>query len=197
MKMLLLFAAVMLGMLVLLNPPSPVANAPLPPELGLPMQPSGEGLTGYDTLEEAGVRGIERAYRCSHAYECSGSIALRPSDGKYVVGPVRSDYAGDSVQVNHSVPPGWKLVGDFHTHPCNDSSHDVGYFSPQDMAEVTATGVTGFMGDLCTGEVHEFTPGRDKPNDVYLEDQEIYLSKGRVIGHIAVDGKSMEPDTGI
>src|ERR1700674_4119454 len=106
---------------------------PVPQQILLPMQLDVNGLTGYDALEEAGVHGIERAYQCSHAYECSGSIALRPSDGKYVVGPVRSDYAGDSVQVNHSVPPGWKLVADFHTHPCNADSHDVGYFSPQDM----------------------------------------------------------------
>jgi hypothetical protein len=180
-------------MAALPSPPLPTTA----PEAHLPMQRTDDSLTGYDTLEEAGVHGIERAYQCSRAYECFGAIALRPSDNKYVVGPVRTDYAGDSVQVDHKVPPGWKLVADFHTHPCNADSHEVPYFSPQDMAEVTARKITGFMGDLCTGEVHEFTPGRDSPNDAYIEEQELYLSKGRVVGHIAVDGKSMEPDTGI
>jgi hypothetical protein len=195
MRILVWVVAAVLTLAVLAESSAPPAPAIAP--VLLPMQLSVEALTGYDTLEEAGVHGIERAYQCSHSYECSGAITLRPSDGKYVVGPVRSDYSGDSVQVNHNVPMGWKLVADFHTHPCNAESHDVGYYSPQDMAEVTAVGITGFMGDLCTGEVHEFTPGKDKPNDVYLEDQEIYLSKGRIVGHITVDGKSQEPDTGI
>jgi hypothetical protein len=195
MRTILVVLAAVLTLAALVGAFAPTEVVPTP--LVLPMQLNVEGLTGYDTLEEAGVHGIERAYQCSHVYECSGSIALRPSDGKYVVGPVRSDYSGDSVQVVHGVPMGWKLVADFHTHPCNADSHDVGYFSPQDMAEVTALKITGFMGDLCTGEVHAFTPGRDKPNDVYLEDQEIYLSKGRIIGHITVDGKSQEPDQGI
>lgn len=195
MKLFVWATAAVVTLMVFANASKPV-SIPVT-EIHLPMQLDINALTGYDTLEEAGVHAIERAYQCSHAYECSGSIALRPSDGKYVVGPVRSDYSGDSVGVDHRVPVGWKLVADFHTHPCNADSHDVGYFSPQDMAESTAEKITGFMGDLCTGEVHAWLAGRDSPNDVYLEDQDIYLAKGRIVGHITVDGKSMEPDQGI
>lgn len=164
--------------------------------LGLLAPPNVDTLPAYNTLEEAGVHAIERAYKCSHAYECAGALAQRP-DGKFVVGPVRSDYSGDSVRIQHRVPIGWKLVGDYHTHPCNADSHANPFFSGEDMASVTELRITGFMGDLCTGKVHEFTPGKDVPNDEQPDKEDpVWLTQGRVIGQIKVDGKSMEPDEG-
>lgn len=153
-------------------------------------------LPTYDTLEEAAVHAIERAYKCSHAYECGGALAQRP-DGKFVVGPVHSSYSGDSVDINDSVPPGWTLVGDYHTHPCNSDSHYNAYFSPEDMGGVTMRHITGIMGDLCTGKVHEFTPGKDLPNNEQPNPlKPIWLTQGRIVGQIKVDGISQEPDTG-
>src|SRR5580658_3157082 len=67
--------------------------------------PDNPARPSYDTLEEAAVHGAQRLYECSHVYECGGSIAQRP-DGKFVVGPVRTDYSGDSVAISHGVPMG-------------------------------------------------------------------------------------------
>ena len=153
-----------------------------------------ESLPSYDTLEEAAVHAAERAYKCSHAYECGGSIAQRP-DGRFVVGPVKSTYSGDSVAISHAVPGGWKLVADYHSHPCNAKSHEVAFFSPLDIEGSTMDRITGIMVDLCTGNVHEFTPGRDSPNNEKVVDG-VYLTQGRIVGHITVDGKSQEPLTG-
>jgi hypothetical protein len=155
-----------------------------------------DALPAYDTLEEAGVHGVLRAYECSHAYECGGPIAMRP-DGKFVVGPVKSTYSGDSVELSHGVPAGWILVADYHTHPCNNTSHAVSFFSPQDIAGYELRKIVGFMGDLCTGDVHEFRPGVDSPNgDPIPGEPGYWLSHGRVVGQIQVDGKSQEPNTG-
>lgn len=154
-----------------------------------------ESLPSYATLEEAGVHAIEKAYACSHYYECGGPIAQKP-DGRYVVGPVRSDASGDSVGMSHTVPAGWKLVADYHTHPCLADTHYVDFFSPQDLSNSFSSKIIGFMGSLCDGNVHEFDPSRDSPNDVKVDD-DIYLTHGRIIGKISVDGKSVQPVTGL
>lgn len=154
-----------------------------------------DDLPRYDTIEEAGVHAIMRAYQCSHYYECGGLIA-RDTKGKYVVGPVRSNDAGDMVNTGSTVPEDFTLVGDYHIHPCLKDSHYVNYFSPQDVSAYLTAQVIGFMGDMCTGEVHEFDPAKDKMADTKIAEN-LYLTKGRIIGHILVDGKSVEPDTGL
>jgi Domain of unknown function (DUF4329) len=155
-----------------------------------------DGPRGYDTLEEAGVHASARAYQCSHAYECGGVIAQRP-DGKYVVGPIQSTYSGDSLETSSSVPAGWKLVANYHSHPCNNESHFTTFFSPIDISNNLSHRITGFMVDLCSGDVHEFDPSKDSPNDTEMPDEGRFATKGRIVGHITVDGKSQEPDLGM
>ena len=194
MKVLLALVAVLL----LAAPATLVApTVPLAPGVTKPATNRIDALPGYDTLEEAGVQGIARAYRCSHVYECGGPIALRLSDGKFVVGPVESSHAGDHVYIDYDLPDGLKLVADYHTHPCNPVGYIPEVFSPADIAGDTSQRITGFMGDLCTGKVHEFTPGKDTPNDTYVPRAGIYSTQGRIIGSIAVDGKIQEPNTGM
>jgi hypothetical protein len=160
-------------------------------------QDSPNDLPAYATLEEAGVHAIQRAYECSHYYECGGVIAQRP-DGKFVVGPVESDGDGTSVSIRHSVPSGWKEVASYHTHPCLTKTHLPSFFSPQDIEGDVELRETGFLGDLCTGDVHEFTPGRDSPNDAEAGlDTGVWLTHGRIIGHITVDNTVIEPNTGL
>ena len=152
-------------------------------------------LPSYATLEEAAVHAMMRGSQCSHYYECGGAIAQRP-DGKYVVGPISSDSEGDSTHISHTVPPGWKLVADYHTHTCLKATHYVDFFSPQDVMGYLTDNIVGFMGDMCTGDVHEFVPGKDSPNDVRVAEN-LYLTHGRVIGHFPVSGIIVEPDTGL
>lgn len=153
-------------------------------------------LAAYDTLEEAGVHAIERAYKCSHVYECGGPIAKRP-DGKFVVGPVLSDEQSDHTTVSHAVPYPFELAADYHTHPCLPDTHEIAVFSPTDLIGSLSTKTVAFMGDLCTGEVHEFDPATDKPNDVMIPGADVYTSAGRVVGHITVDGANVEAKTGM
>lgn len=153
-------------------------------------------LPAYDTLEEAAVHAEERAYKCSRVYECGGAIAVRP-DGKYVVGPVQTSYHGDQVDLSHSVPAKWKLAGDYHTHPCLPDSHLPGYFSPQDAMNNTFLRVPGFIADLCTGKVHEFDPATMKSDAEYIESAGGYMTQGKIVGQIVVDGKSLEANTGL
>lgn len=155
-----------------------------------------DNLPAYDTLEEAAVHAEERAYKCSHVYECGGVIAVRP-DGKYVVGPVKTSYSGDSLGSGHSVPSKWKLAGDYHTHPCLPDSHLPGYFSSQDTMSNTFLRIPGFVADLCTGKIHEFDPATTRSDAEFGEAADGYLTSGKIIGQIAVEGKSLEADTGL
>lgn len=157
------------------------------------------GLPGYDTMDEAGMAAIERAYRCSHYYECGGVIAQRESDGKYVVGPAVSSYGGDHVRVTHGSPSGTTVVADYHTHPCLPDSHFVSYFSPDDVAETTTLHITGYMGDLCSGDVHKYNYATMDPAPEKVADglDTVYLTHGVIIGSIKVDHVSVEPHTGM
>lgn len=149
----------------------------------------------YDTLEEAGVAGALRAYQCSHYYECGAPIAQRP-DGKFVVGPMLSSRAGDHTEMSHAVPKGWKLVADIHDHPCLADTHYTDFFSSQDLTGGYESKIVVFMGDQCTGKVHEFDYTKDSPNDTKVE-EDTYLTHGRIIGSFPVDGKSAEPKVGL
>ncbi|HTS55226.1 MAG TPA: hypothetical protein VMH26_18305 [Burkholderiales bacterium] len=155
---------------------------------------SPDSLPAYDTLEEAAMQAALRLYRCSHAYECGAPIGRRP-DGKFVVGPASSNYAGDNTGIGHSVPEGWTLAADIHTHPCLPDSHAPNYFSPEDYSDNLSRKIPGFMVNLCDGKIHEYIPGVT-PIDELVESVGIYTTQGKIIGTIPVDGKSQEPDTG-
>ena len=153
-------------------------------------------LPAYDSLEEAGVHAIQRASECSRYYECGGDIAQRP-DGKYVVGPAQSSYAGDHVGITHGVPPGWKLVADYHSHMCLKDSHIPNVFSPTDIESALSEKLTAFVGDLCTGDVHEFDPARDPPNNFNPPGSDIWVTPGRIVGKISLVPVDAEPHTGL
>lgn len=154
-------------------------------------------LPRYDDLREAAVEAARRLYQCSHYYECGGIIAQDPK-GKYVIGPnmVTLDH-GDEVNVPHGVPIGWKFVAEFHSHPCLPVTHEVSFFSPNDTSNYLENKIVGYMLDQCTGEVHEFVPGRDSPNDTEMlpGNPGSWSTHGRVIGKIEVDGLSVEAVT--
>lgn len=137
----------------------------------------------FDTLHEAAVYGAERLEKCSRYYECSGYI-VTDKDGKFLMSPVRTDYASDHVRVSEKKPDGTTRVADIHSHPCVPE-HVTGKFSPEDMIESITTRTTAYMVDQCTGDVHEFVPGVSKPDDVYDSDAELWLSAGNIIGKVA------------
>ena len=168
---------------------------------GILLTPDGDAdpnakLPRYDTLHEAAVVAATKLYECSHYYECGGVIATDLA-GKYVIGPGLSSMAhGDETNVPHGVPTGWKFVAEIHSHPCLKDTHEVDFFSPQDLMGYQQGKFVGYMLDMCTGEVHEFVPGRDSPNDTEMlpGNPGDFATHGKIIGHIPVDGKSVEPN---
>jgi hypothetical protein len=137
----------------------------------------------FDNLHAAAIYAALRLEDCSHVYECSGYIAVDPK-GKFVVSPVRTDYNSDNVRVEDDEGPSdWKVVADFHSHPCVPH-HYTGLFSGEDMIGALMGRKTAYMVDLCTGDVHEFIPGKDRVDVEPIHDGDEYLSPGRIIGHV-------------
>ena len=154
-------------------------------------------MSAYDTLEEAAVHAAQRLYTCSQYYECSGIIAKRESDGKFINGPVRSDYSGDSVQVNNGHPVGTEVTASIHSHPCHEETHYDTFFSPEDLMGFITHKQIGFMVDFCTGDVHEFDPAKDSPAETELpNDEGTFATHGRIVGHIVVSKFVVEPNQG-
>ena len=136
----------------------------------------------FDTLHEAVLYSAARLEQCSKYYECS-SFFVKDDHGKIAVGPTRSDYASDHVSIRPNAPDSWEILATIHSHPCIPN-HYPNVFSPQDMMGSYMTKTTGYMVSLCTGEIHEFIPGKNAPNDVHLDDEDIWVSAGTIVGHV-------------
>lgn len=138
----------------------------------------------FDTMEEAAVAALKNV--ADHAspvlqnYEWGGAIG-KTEAGKYVYSTPDTNYQGDSVMVSgRGLPPDAEAVAGYHTHPCIPE-HEVEYFSPEDLLTVIfARKAAAFMGDYCTGNVHEFKRG-DQPDVLALQGG-VWLTKGRIIG---------------
>jgi hypothetical protein len=102
--------------------------------------------------------------------------------GLFMVLPPTTSYAGDHVEL-HGSELGGLVVASYHTHPCLPD-HYVQFFSPPDLNEPLYFRRPVFMGDFCTGNVHEFKPG-DKPDAEEVDSgggNTLYLPKGRILG---------------
>lgn len=176
----------------------PGDNPPIPPEafpaIQYFKQHSALNWKKFDSLREAAIYGAQRLEQCSQYYECSGFIVTN-KDGKFLMSPVRTDYASDHVHVTERNPTETKRVADIHSHPCVPE-HVTNKFSPEDMIGAITSRTTAYIVDLCTGDVHEFLPGVTKPDEEYDEDAEIWMSGGTVIGHV-LKFKQNEADVGL
>lgn len=136
----------------------------------------------FDTAELAAVAGFKAvaAKPTATVYEWGGVVVKFP-DGKFSALTANTDYSGDSVGIRgNAFGLNAEVVGTYHTHPCLPQ-HDVEFFSPQDLQEAIYFHKLVFMGDFCSGNVHEFVPG-DKPDTDKAHDADMYLTKGRIIG---------------
>ncbi len=178
------------------------ANTPpddLPPEVSALMAllkpQSTSEWRRFDTLREAAIYAAERLEKCSHYYECSGFIDIDPQ-GKFAVGPVRTDYASDNVRVIDSIGPSdWKSAAGIHSHPCLPE-HEPSFFSPEDMIGAITSRIPQYMVDLCTGDVHEFLPGITKPDET-LTNEGIYMTHGNIVGHVNAYKEAPLADIGL
>jgi hypothetical protein len=98
----------------------------------------------------------------------------------FVALPPNTNFEGGHVHINdYSAPPGI-VVASYHTHPCKEEFFS-SYFSPADMSDPIFFHHIAFMGDFCTGLIHEFVPG-DNPDVDQVEGDGPWLSKGRIVG---------------
>ena len=147
----------------------------------------------FATLHEAVMYNAARLERCSIYYECAGVIAIDPH-GKFVTSAVHSDYAGDHVSMSHTIPEGWVLAADMHSHPCVPH-HAPNMFSPQDMIDSIISRTVSYMVDLCTGAVHEFVPGVTKPDQTEVDG--IWMTEGKIVGYVAAFKNEPQAHEGI
>lgn len=184
----------LIAVLALLLPPVMVAaQTDLPPELvKLLKAESNSDWHRFATRKEAVLYSAARLTKCSTHYECAGTIAL-DSDGRYVSIPVYTNYQSDHVAIHSQVPVGFKMVAMIHSHPCLPG-YDTGFYSPQDLMASILSRMPSYMVDLCTGDVHQFLPGTDKPDDVQPEGEQIYMSAGTIVGNVGAhdDSKANE-----
>ena len=149
----------------------------------------------YVTAELAAIAALQAvAAKPSGLYYEWGGVIVQLED-QFLALPPNTTYEGDHVAIeSNSFAPEAKVIGSYHTHPCLPG-HDVEYFSPADLTEALFMHRTVFMGDLCTGNVHEFKPG-DKPDDSRpsSDSEDIFLTKGRIIGQFTVAHALMAGD---
>lgn len=139
----------------------------------------------FATIELAALAGFNAIAEepTSTYYEWGGLIMKMPNGMFAALGP-NTDYAGDHVNTRgDDFGLNGEPAGSYHTHPCLPR-HYSEYFSPPDLNEPLYFHRPAFMGDLCTGNVHEFKPG-DKPdveNPKNSPTRDLFLTKGRIIG---------------
>jgi hypothetical protein len=162
------------------SPDVEIIHCPGPnPMCGLLGAPEPVTYPKFDTAELAAIAALKQiADHHGGYYEWGGMIA-KTQDGKYAFTAPSTDYEGDNVTIRRDLPPDMEVVGGYHTHPCLPQ-HDVEFFSPEDlMAVIWGHQPMEFMGDFCTGNVHQFKLG-DQPDTVATHG--IWLTKGRIIG---------------
>lgn len=140
---------------------------------------------GLATPEDAATLGLKLiAQKATSAYyEWGGAIGRDPVTGEFYLSPPVTSMHGDHVNLEKaidSIPDGYELVGSYHTHPCIPG-HQTQVFSPGDLNGSIFNHETGFMGDFCTGLIHEFMPG-DKPDVERIKEADLWLTQGRILG---------------
>lgn len=139
----------------------------------------------YDTVEQAAIAGLKAvAVEPTSSYYEWGGVIVKTSRGKFIALTANTNFQGDSVRIHSGdfILPGMTIVSSYHTHPCIPE-HYVQFFSPSDLIEPLFSRRIVFMGDLCTGNVHEFKPGDKTDAEHPLADEEtLWLTKGRIIG---------------
>lgn len=160
-------------------------NGELPPELVAILEGQQPMSTSewhrFDTVKEAAMYAADRLGKCSKYYECS-AVFVKDPKGKIAVGPASTDYQSDATHIRFSsVPSDWERVGAIHSHPCVPHHHANIYSGPDIMGSL-AFKIPFYMVDLCSGQVHEFIPGVDPPNNIEVEGA--WMTAGRIIGTV-------------
>ena len=142
--------------------------------------PQPEVFTKYNTKEDAAIASLKQIAQRNNStyYEWGGVIGML-EEGKYIASVPTTDFSGDSVMIHRAGLGGIEIVAQYHTHPCI-ANHDVEFFSPEDLESVIyGHDAAAFMGDFCSGNVHEYIHGDDP---AATDTDGIRLTRGRIIG---------------
>lgn len=142
----------------------------------------------FDSLVEAATAAEKVAYDSGYDVEWGG-IILKTPEGKYRFALPNSDHKPDGVAINWFYPPkGFVIAGEYHTHPCLPYSHVPEAFSIPDAASALYTQLPTFIANLCLGEVREFDPSIDSPDNVTINWQghTFKVTSGRSVGHFSL-----------
>ena len=143
-------------------------------------------------VDSAAVAGLHAALDCPRQYECGG-VVYEDSEHHYrVTAPLTSHqhFGVEIPQYNEAIPPGWRIVADYHTHIC--SIHNqlfANFFSPADAYVNQGFHTVGYMLSFCDGNVRRYDPSQDDRDDEvvhFTSGREIYLTCGHVAGWIPV-----------
>lgn len=128
------------------------------------LDPSTDQLFGpYDSLNEVAVRAVQVSYGLSNHFEFGGLLVEDTATHKFYYTTPHTDLGIDHVMVpDHRVyfpgHPTYKVVSEWHTHPCFPFSHMPTYFSPQDVQNYLMYHQVGYMGNFCNAKVQKFDP---------------------------------------
>lgn len=139
----------------------------------------------YDSLIEAAIAAEQVAYDSGYDVEWGG-IILKTPEGKYRFALPNSDHKSDGVAINWFYPPeGFAIAGEYHTHPCLPYSHVPEAFSIPDAASALYNHLPTFIANLCLGEVREFDPLKDVPDNITINwhGNMFKVTSGRPVGN--------------
>lgn len=155
----------------------------------------------YDSMVEAATYGIEASYKLTNHYESGGIIFEDTKTHRFYDTNLTTDVAIDHVHLDHDVfvegHPEYKIVSDWHVHPCMPYTHIPTEFSGPDIHSYQVYHEVGFMGEFCTGAIHRWDakkhlttivesgdPGDPKPHGLMVADP-----VGDIVGKISIDQK--------
>jgi hypothetical protein len=160
-------------------------------------------LAGEEELQAVAVRALRWAFYAPNGYRWEFSGILTTRDGQLGYSPFPRTLKlvdAAAMDVEKQLVSGDRLLGLYHTHPCNPGVYFSQYFSPADLISAFFWHVPTFMLDECTGKVHEFDPLQDRAADsgivvrMLMRDGHrrwIRLPAGRVVGDIGDQGPDL------
>ena len=149
----------------------------------------------FSTPDAAAHAALAEAKECSaNEIECGGAI-YKGTHGYVYTQPLKGKPFGtDLAPVLLSVPKGYHLVADYHTHICNRRNALFSpYFSKSDTLVNQGFHTVGYMYSFCDNMIHRYDPEQDPVDDEEVDFKPhpdgtvhapIYLTIGHINGYL-------------
>lgn len=151
-----------------------------------------EAVFAFLSIDDAAIHALKLAYQaCNPHYECGGVI--RKTKEGYVISDIVSNLKPFNVDLSGPYGDGLNVVADFHTHICSAQNLPFAqFFSKTDVITDDGLHISGYMLDLCTGNIHRYVPGVDDEDDEEVDFKPhpdgsrltIFLTIGHIVGWV-------------